>query len=103
MRPACPANRNLKRRKLMHRTFIALAFAATAATTSLPTSAIAMENEYNMLTGAVYNSLRQFGVETDNIDQLTLQEIAELRTILSGDSMSEEQKRVRIRALLEDN
>ncbi len=86
----------------MHRTFIAFALAATAAATSLPTSAIAMENEHNMLVGAVYNSLRQFGVETDNIDQLTLQEIVELKTILSGDSMSEAQKRTQIEALLED-
>ena len=89
-------------KKLMHRTLIALALAASTAFTALPTSAIAMEDEHNMLVGSVYNALRQFGIQTDNIDQLTLHEVVVLKNLLSDSSMAEAQKRTQIEALLED-
>ena len=78
----------------------------TAAALSMATVAPAafaqdFGDEMNMLTGAVFNALNQFGVDTDGISNLTLAQIAQLREILSGDSMSDAQKRNEINRILE--
>jgi len=76
----------------MTRNVIALATAA-ALTLGAAAPSFAMENEHNMLVGAVYNQLSQLGIDTNGIGDLTLSQIAELKTVLSGDSMSESQKK----------
>ncbi len=45
----------------------------------------AMEMELNMLTGSVYNSLRSLGLPTDNIDNLTLVQIGQIKNLLDGE------------------
>jgi hypothetical protein len=64
----------------------AVALAASMAVGSVP-AAQAMEMEFNMLTGAVYNALKSKGFDTDKIDQLTLSEIAEINFLLSDGDM----------------
>ena len=64
------------------------AFALAAALTTVGVaSASAMEMEFNMRTGAVYNALKSQGIDTTNIDTLTLSEIAEIKGLLEGDDM----------------
>ena len=78
------------------------AMLATVAALSLPMSApsvSAMDMEYNMLTGAVFNAVRARGLSTENIDKLTLGQIAIIKGILSsGDS--ESKKTQNIQAIL---
>jgi len=65
-----------------------IATLATVATLSLGISAPmadAMEMELNMLTGAVYNSLRSMGLPTDNIDKLTLSQITTIKFLIEGE------------------
>ena len=78
----------------------ALALAATVATFGA-TASSAMDMEFNMLTGAVYNALKAEGFDTSNIDSLTLGEIAQIKTLLEGDDMGNA-ARERINKLLEE-
>ena len=41
--------------------------------------------EFNMLTGAVFNELRSRSIPTDNIDSLSLSQIAVIKSILDSD------------------
>jgi len=61
-----------------------IATIATVATLSLgfAGSAFAMEDELNMLTGSVYNSLRSMGLPTDNIGNLYLAQIAQIQSFI---------------------
>lgn len=52
----------------------------------------AMGQGFNMLTGAVYNSLSAQGFDTSNIDKLTLSEIAQIRSLLTDMGNSERQR-----------
>lgn len=73
----------------MKRTIAALAAAATL-TTAIAPSAFAMGQEFNMLTGALFNTFKARGIPTDGIDRLTLSEIALIKTALeSSDSEAE--------------
>lgn len=50
------------------------------------TAANAMsDQELNMLTGSVYFELRQLGLPTDNIDKLSLAEIAQIHQFINGE------------------
>ncbi len=82
----------------MKRTMTALAIAAAAATTG-GTAAVAMDMEFNMLTGAVFNELRSRNLPTENIDKLSLSQIAIIKGIVDGDE-SEGEKTNRIQAIL---
>ena len=74
---------------------------ATAATITLAPAlqAQTMDMEMNMLTGAVFNALQSRGLPTDNINELSLAEIATIQNILRSDE-SEGQKTQRIEAIL---
>jgi hypothetical protein len=70
---------------------------ATAATITLAPAVQAqtMEMEFNMLTGAVFNALQSRGISTENIDELTLAEIATIRNLLnSGDNEGQITQRI---------
>ncbi|MEM1065920.1 MAG: hypothetical protein AAGJ74_10510 [Pseudomonadota bacterium] len=82
----------------MKRTMTALAIAAAAATTG-GTAAVAMDMEFNMLTGAVFNELRSRNLPTENIEKLSLGQIAIIKGIIDSDD-SEGQKTNRIEAIL---
>ncbi len=61
---------------------------ATVATLSFGLSAPvadAMEMELNMLTGSIYNSLRSMGLPTDNIDNLTLAQIGQIKSLIEAE------------------
>ena len=58
---------------------------ATAASLTVAASANAMDQEFNMLTGAVFNALVQLDVPTDGIQDLTLGQIATIKAILDSD------------------
>ena len=75
----------------MKTTLKALALGAAVATTGAVTAS-AMEMEFNMLTGAVYNALKQNGFDTTNIDNLTLADIAEIKFLLEGGDMGNPQR-----------
>jgi len=67
---------------------------AVAAALTAP-MAQAMEDEFNMLTGAVYNALRAHGIDTTNVDQLTLHEVGIIKNLLdSGDMDGPTRKRI---------
>ncbi|MEO1399314.1 MAG: hypothetical protein AAFU56_10685 [Pseudomonadota bacterium] len=77
---------------------------ATAAMISLAAvaPATAMENEHKMLVGAIFNEVKRLGLETTNIDKLTLNEVARIKNVTSGDSMSEQQQKNEVRKILTD-
>lgn len=73
---------------------MALATAA-ALTIGAPVMAQDIDMGYNMLTGAIYNSLAIRGLPTDGISSLTLTQIAQIKAILdSGESDSDIDQRV---------
>ncbi|MEL6170049.1 MAG: hypothetical protein AAFR35_15290 [Pseudomonadota bacterium] len=82
----------------MTKTILAAATAALLTVGAVP--AVAMNQEHTMLVGAVFNELSRLGVDTSGINDLTLGQIAELKSILSGDSMSEAQQRSAVEAVL---
>jgi len=53
----------------------------------------------SMLVGSLVNSLTRMGIPTDNINNLTLSQIAEIRFILEED-MATNQQAERIRSIL---
>ncbi len=71
-----------------------IATIATVATLSLgfAGSAFAMENELNMLTGAIYNDLRAMGLPTDNIGNLTLNQITQIKGLIEQEGMGNVQQ-----------
>lgn len=84
----------------MKTTLTALALGAAIATSGAM-SVSAMDMEFNMLTGAVYNALKSNGFDTSNIDKLTLEEIAQIKVLLEGDDMGNA-ARTRIEKILSD-
>lgn len=84
----------------MRRRLIALATAATLGLGATAPSAQTLEMGYDMLTGAVYNMLVQRGLPTDKINDLSLQEIAQIKGLLDGGE-PEGQKDQRIRTILD--
>ena len=46
-----------------------------------------MENEFNMLTGAVYNAFVQMGLPTDKIHDLSLSEVAQIKDLIEESGM----------------
>jgi len=84
----------------MTRKIVALATAAAISLATFAPAVSAMETEFNMLTGAVYNALRSFDLPTDNIENLTLAQIATIKGILDGDDGGGN-KKLQIKAILE--
>ena len=84
----------------MKTSMLALALAAGigAAGTN---AAVAMDQEFNMLTGAVYHALKAEGFDVTNIDKLSLAEIAQIKNLLSEDQM-DSNARLKINTMLED-
>lgn len=82
----------------MKTSLTALALAASLAVPAA-TAVSAMDMEFNMLTGAVYNALKAEGFDTSNIGSLTLTEIAEIKSLMDGAEMGNA-TRVRIEAIL---
>lgn len=76
----------------MKRNILALATASAIAFAALAPSAQAMENEFNMLTGAIYNEFVAMGLPTDKINELSLAEVAEIKNLLEGDGMGADSK-----------
>lgn len=62
----------------------------------------AMDQEHSQLVVAVENDLNRLGMDTSNIDKLTLGDIAKLKGLLSGESMSEAAQKNAVRKILED-
>ena len=58
-----------------------LAAVATAATLTLGAAApvVAMDQELNMLMGAIYFEVKSLGLDTTNIDQLTVAQLAQIK------------------------
>lgn len=69
----------------MTRKLVAFVTAATLSMAAAAPAVHAMEMEFNMLTGAVYNELKSRGLPTDNIDTLTIGQIAAIRSIVDSD------------------
>ena len=74
---------------------------ATAATMTFG-AVNAMEVEHQMITDAVYNVLDQLNVDTANVGDLTLNQIAQIRAIVGGEE-SESEKRQRVEAIINNN
>lgn len=78
--------------------FLAL---ATVATMALGAPAFAQQDGgidmgYNMLTGAIYNALVSRDLPTDGISELSLTQIATIKSILSsGDSDTQIEQRIK--------
>ena len=77
--------------------------AATAMTLSLgavaPATAQSMGEGFNMLTGIIYNEFVQRNIPTDNIRDLSLAQLAQIKGILEGDE-PESKKTDRIKAIM---
>ncbi len=56
----------------------------------------AMSQGFNMLTGAVYNALNAQGFDTSNINELSLSEIAQIRSLLTDDMDNSERQRIEL-------
>jgi hypothetical protein len=65
--------------------------ATTAAALSLAAAGAwaqdSMNMGFNMLTGALYNALAAEGIDTANINELSLAEIAQIRNLLDEEGM----------------
>jgi len=85
----------------MKRQMIAVITAATVTLGAAAPAVHAMEMEFNMLTGAVYNALQAQGFDTSNIHSLTLNEIVQIRSILESDMDTSQRQKIRL--LLEDD
>ncbi|MEO1025216.1 MAG: hypothetical protein AAFX07_06635 [Pseudomonadota bacterium] len=85
----------------MTRNVIAL---ATAAVISLGAVAPlqAMDAEHTQLVNAVIADLNRLDVDLSNIDSLTLGDIARLKQLLSGESMSEAAQKNAVRRILDE-
>ncbi len=79
---------------------IALATAATIALGAAAPMANAMGAELNMLTGAVFKELQQRGLPTDNILDLSLSQIVEIKAITEGDESTGNQN-IAIKSVLD--
>ncbi len=85
----------------MTRKIIALVTAASISlAAAAPAFAQAMDMGFNMLTGAVFNELQSRGLPTDNVSNLTLNQIGQIRAVLNDDSLSESNQNQRIEAIM---
>jgi hypothetical protein len=70
--------------------------ATTAAALSLAAAGAwaqdSMNMGFNMLTGALYNALAAEGIDTANINELSLAEIAQIRNLLDEEGMGASQR-----------
>jgi hypothetical protein len=70
----------------MTRKLLALATAASiSVAAAAPVMAQGMSMGFDMLTGAVFNALQARGLPTDNINALSLSQIAIIKGILDSD------------------
>lgn len=83
----------------MKRNVAALAVIASLATGAMTTSVSAMGTELNMLAGAVFNELVSRNIDTDNIQELTLSQLAQIKAILENDD-NEGKKTQNIKAIV---
>lgn len=86
----------------MTRSIIALATAAAISVAAVPAAvaqSVEMGMGLNMLTGAIYNELVQRNLDTSNINNLSLSQLAIIKGIIDGDD-SEGKKTQRIEAIL---
>jgi len=84
----------------MTRKLVALVTAASiSVAAAMPAVSQGMEMGFNMLTGAVFNELRSRGLPTDNIQDLTLSQLAIIKGILDGDD-NDGNKTQQIKAIL---
>jgi len=85
----------------MTRKILAIVTAATISMAAAAPVAHAqgMEMGFNMLTGAIYNELKARGLPTDNINDLTLSQLAIIKGILDSDD-GEGKKTNNIKAIL---
>ncbi|MBI1492949.1 hypothetical protein [Halocynthiibacter styelae] len=80
----------------MKNTIAAFATTATLALALTAPAASAMEQELNMITGALFNTLSNAGLPTDVIQELSLAEIAEIQlTLHGGDGEGEKMRTIR--------
>jgi len=79
--------------------FLALATVATMAF-GAPAMAQDIDMGYNMLTGAIYNALVARDLPTDGISDLSLTQIATIKSILDSDE-SDTQISQRIEAIMQ--
>ena len=70
----------------MTRKLLALVTAASiSVAAAAPVMAQGMSMGFDMLTGAVFNALQSRGLPTDNINDLSLSQIATIKGILDSD------------------
>jgi len=84
----------------MTRKLVAFLTAATISMAAAAPAVHAMEMEFNMLTGAVFNSLRSHDLPTDGVDGLTLNLIGLINAIENDDSISGSSKKQQIEAVI---
>ncbi|CUH38066.1 hypothetical protein JSE7799_01361 [Jannaschia seosinensis] len=91
----------------MIRTVTALATAATLSFSGMAfaeahMSASSMNEGYNMLQTALMSDFDRLGIPTDTMDDLTLGQIAAIKSILESDD-DENQTKVQIEAIIANN
>ncbi|MEM9127839.1 MAG: hypothetical protein AAGB28_18765 [Pseudomonadota bacterium] len=72
---------------------------ATVAALASGTAVQAMETEYNMLTGALYNALDQIDADTTKLGDLSLNQIAQIKAVLDGTD-NDAKKKQRIETIM---
>lgn len=83
----------------MNRSFIIAAALAAFATTASAQADGTMSEGYDMLTAALANDFERLGIETEGLDNLTLGQIAAIKSIADGGD-GDGEKRNRIEAIL---
>jgi len=80
-----------------------LAAAATAATLTIGAAApvAAMDQELNMLMGAIYFEVKNLGLDPTNIDKLTVSQLAQIKAITSS-SNDDQGAKFQVKQILEE-
>ena len=80
-----------------------LAAVATAAALTIGSTApaVAMDQELNMLMGAIYFEVKNLGLDPTNIDQLTVSQLAQIKAITSS-SNDDQGAKFQVKKILEE-
>ncbi|GFE66432.1 hypothetical protein [Litoreibacter roseus] len=86
----------------MNTKLLALATATTLAFAAPALAQSSANQGYDMLTGALYNSFNELGIDTSSLNELSLSQVAQIKNVLDGDE-SGGVKKDRIEAIMNNN
>ena len=76
----------------MKRTLTALAAAAALSVAAVPAAVAQQDDDVGQIRQSIINGLEAQGFETDNVDNLTLGEVSQIKTFLTQDGGGADQQ-----------